>query len=81
MRKNRVVTATEFKAKCLSMIVEVQDGGSITVTKRGTPVAVLAPAPGKRWKSSRDCWKGKARIVGEIVNLDTADLWDVVRKK
>jgi len=34
--KNRVVSATEFKAKCLALLDEVEEqGGTITVTKTG----------------------------------------------
>jgi prevent-host-death family protein len=44
--KNRVVTATEFKAKCLALLDEIDEkGGTMTVTKRGRPVATVGPAP------------------------------------
>jgi prevent-host-death family protein len=79
---NRTISVTEFKAKCLSMIDEIeQAGGSITLTKRGRPVAVLVPTPKKPWKSPRGSWTGKAQIVGDIVHIDTSRLWDVVRDK
>lgn len=82
MAKNRVVNATEFKAKCLAMLDEVeQNGGTITVTKRGRPVAVLSAAPKTAWKSSKGSLEGKVRIVGDIVNIDMSELWDVVREK
>ncbi len=73
MSKGRVVSATEFKAKCLSLLDEVeQSGAAITVTRRGHPVAVLGPTSKTAWKSPRDSWAGKARIVGDIVNTDTS---------
>ena len=35
--KTRVIGATEFKAKCLALLDEIEEhGGTITVTKRGT---------------------------------------------
>ncbi len=34
-------SATEFKAKCLSLIDSVQDGGEVVITKRGRVVAKL----------------------------------------
>ena len=38
------VTAAEFKAKCLSLMDAVQQGGEdITITKRGKPYAALVP--------------------------------------
>jgi len=82
MGSKRVVSATEFKAKCLSLLDEVEQGGvAITVTKRGRPVAVLGPTPKNVWKSPANSWAGKMEIVGDIVNTDTSDLWDAVRKK
>ena len=43
----KYVGAAEFKAKCLKLIDQMQaDGESITITKRGKPVAVLS-APKK----------------------------------
>jgi prevent-host-death family protein len=41
----KIVGAAEFKAKCLKLIDEMQtDGESITITKRGKPVAILSVA-------------------------------------
>jgi prevent-host-death family protein len=82
MARNRVVSATEFKAKCLSLLDEIeQSGAAITVTRRGKPVAVLGPALKGVSKSPRDSWAGKARIVGDIVNTDLSGLWEVIREK
>ena len=75
--KHHYVTATEFKAKCLAFLTEVdQHGGSITVTKRGRPVARIAPVPKKPFKSPRGAWKGKVEIVGDIVNYTMGE-WEV----
>ena len=76
--KERVVSATEFKAKCLALIDEVQErGGTITVTRRGKPVAVLGPANRNAWKSPKDSLAGKGKIVGDIVNTNWE--WDVLK--
>src|SRR5437763_1144889 len=41
---HQYVTAAEFKAKCLALLREIEEhGGSITVTKRGRPVAKASP--------------------------------------
>jgi prevent-host-death family protein len=75
--KTKVVNATEFKAKCLALIDEVQERGeTITITRRGQPVAVLGPAKKNAWKSPKDSLAGKGRIVGDIVNTDWA--WEVL---
>ena len=43
--KERVLSASEFKAKCLACLSEIeQSGEAITITKRGRAVAVLGPA-------------------------------------
>jgi prevent-host-death family protein len=62
--KTRIVNATEFKAKCLAILDEVDDnGGTVTITKRGRPVAVLAPAkPQPAIKSSMGAWIGKVKL-------------------
>ena len=73
------MSATEFKAKCLAYLNEIeQHGGPITITRRGRPVAVLGPAKRTAWKSPRNSLAGKVRIVGDIVNLDTSNLWECV---
>lgn len=81
MARKQVVTATEFKAKCLALLDEVQQsGGTITVTKRGRPVAVVGPVGKRAWRSPANSWAGKAKIVGDIVNTDMSGLWEVNRK-
>jgi prevent-host-death family protein len=62
--KTRVIAATEFKAKCLAILDEVDDlGGAVTITKRGRPVAVLTPAkPQPARKSSMGAWIGKVKF-------------------
>jgi prevent-host-death family protein len=78
----RVVTATEFKTKCLALIGELEtQGGSITITRRGRPVAVVGPAKRQRWKSPLGALAGKGKIVGDIVHFDTTDMWECLREK
>lgn len=57
------ITATEFKAKCLSLIDEVQEnGGELIISKHGRPVARLVPArEEKPWLALR----GKGRFTGD----------------
>jgi prevent-host-death family protein len=79
---SQFVTATEFKAKCLSMLDDIaQNGGTITVTKRGKPVATVGPAATPKRRSSRGILKGKVYIPDELWLRDTSDLWDCVREK
>ena len=78
----RVISATEFKAKCLGFLDEIEQSGEpIIITRRGLPVAVLGPSKKSAWKSPKDSWAGRARIIGDIVNTDTSGMWDVLRPK
>jgi prevent-host-death family protein len=78
--RTTVVSATDFKAKCLAFLDEIEQRGEpITITRRGLPVAVLGPAKKSAWKSPKNSWAGRARIVGDIVNADTSGLWEVLR--
>jgi prevent-host-death family protein len=80
--KNQVVTATEFKAKCLALLDEIdRKGGTITVTKRGRPVATVGPAPKRVRKSSEGILAGKVHIPDEVLMADYSDLWECTRGK
>jgi prevent-host-death family protein len=70
MVRPRDVNATEFKAKCLSLLDEVHEhGGEMVITKHGKPVARLVSV-GARRASLRGAWKGTVRIRGDIVHVD-----------
>jgi antitoxin (DNA-binding transcriptional repressor) of toxin-antitoxin stability system len=74
--KHQVVSVTEFKAKCLALLDQIgQEGGTLTVTKRGRPLATVGPVKRKPFKSSEGALAGKGRIVGDIINLDDHELW------
>ena len=80
--KERVLSASEFKAKCLACLDEIEQSGEpITITRRGSPVAVLGPAKRTVWKSPRNSLAHKGKIVGDIVNNDTSVLWEVARRE
>lgn len=67
------ISAAEFKAKCLQLMDAVAaTGGSVVVTKRGRPVAVLSPAREAR-RSAFGIMKGRVKILGDIVSpIDVA---------
>jgi prevent-host-death family protein len=45
MSDPKVITATQFKARCLRLLDEVAESGeTLVVTKRGRPVARVEPA-------------------------------------
>ena len=57
------ITATEFKAKCLALIDEVQESGQpLIISKHGKKVVRLIPeAPEQGWKSL----VGRGKLVGD----------------
>jgi prevent-host-death family protein len=74
----RTVSAAEFKAKCLRLMDEVERSGeAIIVTKRGRPVAQLAPAP-RRPKAIFGFLQGRMKIVGDIEGPLEED-WEALR--
>jgi len=79
--KHRVVNVTEFKAKCLALLDDIGTrGGTITITKRGRPLARVSPAHQSPWKSPEGAWIGKVTLPPDL-DRDTADLWNVVRSR
>ena len=78
----RFVSATDFKAKCLSLLDDVSEGRfNIIVTKRGRPVATVTSAHESPLFSSEGMLKGKVHIPDELLMADMSDLWEVVREK
>jgi len=74
------VAISEFKAKCLAILEEVQKTKQpIRVTRRGQPIAeVSPPAP----TNNRD-WIGlmkEMKILGDIISpANDEDDWEVLR--
>ncbi len=74
------ISATEFKAKCLQLLDEVSEGhGTLVVTKHGKPVAKVVPISDDRPKL-RGAGVGTMKIMGDIVNFDTSDDWEVLKE-
>ena len=65
---SRTMKASEFKAKCLTVLDEVErTRQQVVITKRGKPVAELGP----RKPTKRDAFgilKGRMEIVGDIIS-------------
>jgi len=66
----KTVLISEFKAKCIQMLKDVQKNGKpLVVTLRGEPIARVEPvAKGKK----RQLWalKGRMIIKGDIIKSD-----------
>ena len=66
--KPRRMKASEFKAKCLALMDEVErTGESVVITKNGKPVAELSPYK-QRKRNARGILKGRVFITGDITS-------------
>lgn len=82
---SHVVSVTEFKAKCLDLLEDVSTkGDTITVTKRGKPLATVSPAAKtkpKPYRSLMGIWKGKVKITDADIRAVRKAMWDPKRLK
>ena len=69
----RTITATEFKAKCLILMDEIDEtGNELVITKNGRPVWRLAPYR-ERPKTLFGIDRGRLEIIGDIISpIDVA---------
>jgi len=75
------VAISEFKAKCLALLDQVQKTKKpILVTRRGRPVAEVVPPSPVRSDDWIGSMAGKSKILGDIISPanDEAD-WEVLR--
>lgn len=74
----RTMSAAEFKAKCLQAMEQVATTGEpVIVTKRGKPIAQLAPITRKR-KTLRGFLKGRVKGRKDIIS-PVKVVWDADR--
>ena len=73
-----VITATEFKAKCLQLLDQVsRTGERIQVTKRGKVVAELGPSLATEAKHAPPGFaKAKIKILGDVVSPIEGVQWE-----
>ena len=68
MVKQRVMKASEFKAKCLQLMDEVAETGeAVVITKNGKPVSKLVPVD-ERPKTLFGALKDTIKIHGDIIS-------------
>ncbi len=75
----RVITASELKARCLAILDQVAaTGETVTVTKRGRPVARITAASGVAEPFPQQTLGGTVEVLGDIVApaLPSGD-WEV----
>lgn len=77
----KTIGASEFKAKCLAILDEVnQTGEPVTILKRGKPVAQLLPPVPQSGVYPQYALRGTGEIVGDVILPPLpADAWDAER--
>ena len=79
MASPRNINASEFKARCLRVLDDVQETRiEVVITKRGKPVARLSPI-GPARGSLRGAWKGMVKVRGNIVRVDWSADFEALR--
>ena len=69
------MTITQFKAKCLGVIEQVQkEKSSVLITRHGRPAAELVPINASPRGELFGRAKNSTIIVGDLMN--TGELWD-----
>lgn len=78
----RTIRASEFKAKCLAILDEVdRTGEPVTILKRGRPVARLVPPASGEGKYPQDSLRGTVKIHGDLLEpILPADAWEAEGK-
>jgi prevent-host-death family protein len=62
------IKASEFKAKCLALLDEVeQTGDRLVITKKGRPVADVVPHKSSK-RNLIGALKGRGEILGDIIS-------------
>jgi prevent-host-death family protein len=75
---SRMMKASEFKAKCLALMDEVErTGESVVITKNGKPIAELSPYK-QRKRNAFGILKGRLFITGDIISPIEME-WDALK--
>jgi prevent-host-death family protein len=75
------VAISEFKAKCLALLDEVQKTKQpIRITRRGCPIAEVGPPSPTNNRDWIGSMKGKSKILGDIISPASEESdWEVLR--
>ncbi len=73
----KTVLISEFKAKCIQMLKEVQKNGQpLTVTLRGEPIVRVEPILKEPRRVRLGALKGSIEIRGDIIHSDFEKDWE-----
>lgn len=73
----KTVLISEFKAKCIQMLKDVQKNGQpLTVTLRGEPIVRVEPIRKEARRVRLGALKGSIEIRGDIIHGDSEKDWE-----
>ncbi len=77
------INASEFKAKCLGLLDEVaRTGESLTILKRGRPLARLVPIQVESTGWPQQELVGSVEILGDVVSpVLPAEAWGALARR
>ena len=77
----RAINASEFKAKCLAILDEVaKTGQSVTILKRGKPVARVVPPVATTGRYPQEAILGSVEICGDVIEpVFDPEVWEATR--
>jgi prevent-host-death family protein len=74
--KETTLGISEFKAKCLRLLEEIERRGDhLVITKRGRPIARVMPM-GDQLKPLRGSWEGIVKGEEDVVCFDLSGDWE-----
>jgi prevent-host-death family protein len=77
-RAQQTMPASKAKTHLLELLDTVnRDRSSITITKRGKPVATLTPISARTSNGIFGCMKGTGQITGDVVGPEP-DVWNAM---
>lgn len=76
----KTILVSEFKAKCIGVLKEVQRSGEpVVVTLRGRPMARIEGVPDSKPGKQLGTLAGSMRIRGNLLRNDTASDWEMLK--
>ncbi len=75
----KTMVVSEFKAKCIAALKEVQRTREpMLITLRSKPLVLIQPTAENPAGKQLGGLKGKTEIHGDLVQADSADDWDML---
>jgi prevent-host-death family protein len=73
----KTMLVSEFKAKCIAVLKEVQrSGNAVVVTRRGVPMVRVEPLRENQPKKELGMLEGTMGFEADIVHADTTVDWE-----